>query len=66
MLSKSKIAEGRAVIAKMRTSRAECMIVELEPIYDSAYFDALRYLDGEPLKLSVEGTAKIEEKVKGI
>jgi hypothetical protein len=65
-LSKKEIAEGRALIAKMRTSQAECRIAEPEPIYDSAYFDALSYLDGEALKLSFEGTAKIEEKVEEI
>jgi hypothetical protein len=65
-LSRNKIAEGRALIAKMREKQAECMIAEPEQIHDAAYYQALNYLDGEALELSVEGEAEIEDKVKAI
>lgn len=52
-LSKNKIAEGRALIAKMRENQLQCIIAEPEQGYDAAYYEAFRYRrDGTRLRAS--------------
>jgi hypothetical protein len=63
-LSKAKISQGKALIAKMRKSQRECMVAEPAAIYDDVYSKAIEFLDGQELDLQIEGEARIEDEVK--
>jgi hypothetical protein len=63
-LSKTKISQGKALIAKMRENQRECMIAEPAAIYDDVYNKAMEFLDGEDLDLQIDGEARIEGEVK--
>lgn len=63
-LSKAKISQGKALIARMRESQRECMVAEPAAIYDDVYAKAVEFLDGEDLDLQIEGEARIEDEVK--
>jgi hypothetical protein len=63
-LSKPKISQGKALIARMRESQRECMVAEPAAIYDDVYNKAIESLDGEDLDLQIEGEARIEDEVK--
>ena len=63
-LSKAKISQGKALIARMRESQSECMVGEPAAIYDDVYNKAIEFLDGEELDLQIEGKARIEDEVK--
>jgi hypothetical protein len=63
-LSRTKISQGKALIARMRENQRECMIAEPAAIYDDVYTKAMEFLDGEELDLQIEGEARIEDEVK--
>jgi len=63
-LSKKKIKKGKELIERIKENQKECFIAEPEQIYDEAYFEALNYLNGEGLELTVEGEARIEDSVE--
>jgi hypothetical protein len=63
-LSKAKISQGKALIAKMRENQRECMIAEPAAIYDNVFSEAIEFLNGEYLSLQIEGKARIEDEVK--
>jgi|WetSurMetagenome_2_1015567.scaffolds.fasta_scaffold403192_1 hypothetical protein len=65
-LSKAKISQGKALIARMRESQRECMVAEPAAIYDDVYTKAVDFLDGEDLDLQIEGEARIEDEVKEV
>ena len=60
-LSKAKISQGRALIARMRESQRECIVAEPAAVCDDVYSKAIEFLDGEDLDLQIEGEARIEE-----
>jgi hypothetical protein len=63
-LSKAKISQGKALIARMRESQRECMVAEPAAIYDDVYAKAIEFLDGQELALQIEGEARIDDEVK--
>jgi hypothetical protein len=65
-LSKAKVSQGKALIARMRESQRECMVAEPAAIYDDVYAKAIEFLDGEDLDLQIEGEAEIEDEVKEV
>ena len=63
-LSRKKLAEGKAIIAKMRDNfNKGLQVCETRAIYDETYIRALEYLNGEDLNLSMTGKAIIEDTV---
>ena len=65
-LSKAKISQGKALIARMRESQREYMVAEPAVIYDDVYNKAIEFLDGEDLDLQIEGEARIQDEVKEV
>ena len=63
-LPKKKVAYGKELIAKLKGNQRECFIAEPEHLYDEAYINALEYLNGENLELSIEGQARIEDQIE--
>ncbi|MBW1717247.1 MAG: hypothetical protein JRJ77_15730 [Deltaproteobacteria bacterium] len=63
-LSKRKLAEGKKLISVMRERQSKRIKQDYErPIFDKAYVEALSFLNGEGLDVSITGEAEIEDSV---
>lgn len=63
-LSKQKLVEGKKLISKMIERQSKRIKPEYEQsIFDEAYLEALNFLNGEGLDVSLKGEAEIEDSV---
>jgi len=61
-LSKQKLVEGKKLISKMIERQSKSIKPDYEqPIFDEAYLEALNFLNGEGLEVSLTGEAEIED-----